>query len=46
LTELSPTIPAIRVAQLMYLPTASKDGEFLSDLNRGELLDAQALLED
>jgi hypothetical protein len=49
--KIDPTMDAIdpvsfRVAQLMYLPTASKDGEFLSDRNRGELLDAQALLDD
>lgn len=36
---------SFRVAQMMFMPTASKDQEYKTWVNQGELLDAEALLE-
>lgn len=36
---------SFRVSQLMYLPTASQDSDFIAEHNRGKLLSAQELLE-
>ena len=37
---------SFRVAQMMYLPTASKDGEFIHHRNRGEACDWSAVLDE